>query len=91
MRDQVLGLALTSLTELYLGNNQIPDIAPLSALTSLTSLVIRFNQITDIAPLSALTSLTSLNLYGNPGKFSESIKNNRRLQIHPAVRLEPFV
>eukprot|EP01051_Picozoa_sp_SAG22_P024297 SAG22_NODE_6672_length_824_cov_4.542069_2_plen_216_part_00 len=57
--------ALTSLTWLSLNNNQITDLAPLSALTSLTALDLNGNQITDIAPLSALTSLTSLNLNNN--------------------------
>eukprot|EP01051_Picozoa_sp_SAG22_P005997 SAG22_NODE_376_length_11537_cov_29.420353_5_plen_399_part_00 len=57
--------ALTSLTRLWIDNNQIADIAPLSALTSLTSLQLGGNQITDIAPLSSLTSLTILNLQSN--------------------------
>eukprot|EP01051_Picozoa_sp_SAG22_P028805 SAG22_NODE_10351_length_539_cov_50.668182_1_plen_74_part_00 len=55
-----------------LQNNQITDIAPLSAQTSLTYLDLRNNQITDIAPLSALTSLTDLDLSNNPWKFSNS-------------------
>eukprot|EP01051_Picozoa_sp_SAG22_P005112 SAG22_NODE_295_length_12850_cov_9.179202_11_plen_218_part_00 len=54
--------ALTSLTRLELGDNQITDIAPLSAFTSLTDLNLQWNHITDIAPLSALTSLDYLDL-----------------------------
>eukprot|EP01051_Picozoa_sp_SAG22_P018877 SAG22_NODE_3312_length_1786_cov_2.332543_2_plen_213_part_00 len=57
--------ALTSLTRLNLFNNQITDIAPLSALTSLTTLYLNSNKITDITPLSALTSLTELDLQSN--------------------------
>eukprot|EP01051_Picozoa_sp_SAG22_P019079 SAG22_NODE_3407_length_1731_cov_1.334559_1_plen_108_part_00 len=55
-----------------LGNNQITDIAPLSALTALTSLGLHSNQITDIAMLSALTSLKGLWIFNNPGNFSNS-------------------
>eukprot|EP01051_Picozoa_sp_SAG22_P007594 SAG22_NODE_540_length_9301_cov_422.312758_2_plen_202_part_00 len=57
--------AMTSLTTLNLRDNQITDIAPLSALTSLTELVLINNQITDLAPMSALTSLDTLDLSHN--------------------------
>eukprot|EP01051_Picozoa_sp_SAG22_P013795 SAG22_NODE_1589_length_4048_cov_68.361611_2_plen_61_part_00 len=57
---------------MWLNNNQITELAPLSALTSLAHLVLQDNQITDLAPLAALTSLTSLDLGGNPGRFNKS-------------------
>ena len=57
---------LTKLTSLYLGENQISDIKPLSNLTNLTELYLLFNQISDIKPLSNLTNLTELYLSGNP-------------------------
>eukprot|EP01051_Picozoa_sp_SAG22_P016132 SAG22_NODE_2220_length_2822_cov_1.945648_3_plen_89_part_00 len=74
--------ALTSLTELYLQNNQITDIAPLSTLTSLTRLYLRGNQITDITPLMSLTSLTCLDLRNNPGEFSNSDETVILLKSH---------
>jgi len=42
---------LTNLTVLYLNNNQIVDISPVSGLTNLTELDLRNNQITDLQPL----------------------------------------
>ena len=57
---------LTKLTTLYLGENQISDIKPLSNLTNLTFLDLEGNQISDIKPLSNLTNLTSLDLAKNP-------------------------
>nr|WP_277996021.1 leucine-rich repeat domain-containing protein [Aphanizomenon flos-aquae] len=54
------------MTTLYLSENQISDIKPLSNLTNLTSLTLRVNQISDIKPLSNLTNLTFLTLLGNP-------------------------
>ncbi|MEG4088243.1 leucine-rich repeat domain-containing protein [Microcoleus sp. Pol12B4] len=56
---------LSNLTELYLYNNLIRDITPLSALTNLTSLSLGYNPIRDITPLSALTNLTKLSLYSH--------------------------
>ena len=56
---------LTKLTSLYLGENQISDIKPLSNLTNLTSLDLSENKISDIKPLSNLTNLTALDLSGN--------------------------
>ncbi|MGH0396108.1 leucine-rich repeat domain-containing protein, partial [Bacillus cereus] len=43
-----------SLTNLYLRDNQISDVSPLSGLTSLTYLELHNNQISDISPLSSL-------------------------------------
>ncbi|MGB3421446.1 MAG: leucine-rich repeat domain-containing protein [Dolichospermum sp.] len=56
---------LTKLTTLYLGENQISDIKPLSNLTNLTFLDLEGNQISDIKPLSNLTKLTTLSLREN--------------------------
>eukprot|EP01051_Picozoa_sp_SAG22_P030645 SAG22_NODE_11995_length_460_cov_1.168975_1_plen_69_part_01 len=52
---------------LGLGDNQITDLAPLSALTSLTGLGLDGNQITDLAPRKSLTKLRALYLDNNPG------------------------
>ena len=57
---------LTKLTSLYLGENQISDIKPLSNLTNLTSLSLSGNKISDIKPLSNLTNLAYLYLAKNP-------------------------
>ena len=55
-----------NLTTLYLGNNSINDLAPLSNLTHLTSLMLNDNDsINDLEALSALTNLTFLDLSGN--------------------------
>jgi len=56
---------LTKLTSLYLGENQISDIKPLSNLTNLTVLSLGENKISDIKPLSNLTNLSSLYLQEN--------------------------
>ncbi|MFN6001291.1 MAG: leucine-rich repeat domain-containing protein [Dolichospermum sp.] len=56
---------LTKLTTLYLGENQISDIKPLSNLTNLTFLDLEGNKISDIKPLSNLTKLTTLYLREN--------------------------
>ena len=46
---------LSSLTELYLDNNEISDIKPLQSLTQLTELNLSRNEISDIKPLELLT------------------------------------
>ncbi|MFP5273697.1 leucine-rich repeat domain-containing protein [Coleofasciculus sp.] len=56
---------LSSLTNLFLGGNQITDVSPLSSLTNLTELKLARNQITDVSPLSSLTNLTELKLWDN--------------------------
>ena len=56
---------LSSLTELYLIDNQIIDVSPLSSFTNLTVLYLWENQITDVSPLSSLTNLTTLFLTNN--------------------------
>ena len=56
---------LSSLTVLFLHNNQISDIKPLESLTSLTWLAHTNNQISDIKPLESLTNLTQISPNGN--------------------------
>ena len=56
---------LTSLTNLFLSNNSISDIGPLSGLTTLTLLDLAHNSITDISAVSGLTSLGVLDLDDN--------------------------
>lgn len=63
---------LTNFTDLFLWNNGITDITPLSSLTNLTSLGLAENQIKDITPLSSLTNLTSLGLSGNPKLINQT-------------------
>ncbi len=55
----------TSLTGLYLAENQISDISPLSGLTTLTELNLEYNNISDISSLSGLASLEYLKLSAN--------------------------
>jgi len=55
----------TSLTWLYLSDNQIIDISPLANLTNLDKLFLGRNQIINISPLVDLTSLTWLYLPDN--------------------------
>ncbi|MYK51262.1 MAG: leucine-rich repeat domain-containing protein, partial [Gemmatimonadetes bacterium] len=56
---------LTSLERLFLENNSISDVTPLSNLTSLESLYLSSNNISDVTPLSNLTSLERLFLENN--------------------------
>ena len=56
---------LVNLKELYLWNNQIADLTPLSALVHLKALGLSNNQIADLTPLSALVKLKTLNLDNN--------------------------
>src|SRR4028119_611446 len=56
---------LSSLTVLFLLDNQISDIKPLESLTNLTVLYLHDNQISDIKPLQSLTNLTHLSLHDN--------------------------
>jgi internalin A len=59
------GKLLSTRSELYLNNNQITDLKPLSSLTNLAFLNLGNNQIADLKPLSTLTNLTGLTLYNN--------------------------
>jgi internalin A len=56
---------LSTLTKLWLDNNQIADIKPLSGLTNLSELSLDNNQIADIKPLSGLSKLSTLRLDNN--------------------------
>lgn len=52
--------ALTNVTLLELGSNQIEDFTPLSSMTQLTELSLGRTGIVDLSPLSTLTQLTTL-------------------------------
>ena len=52
---------------IYLGNNEISDISPLSELTNLTFLDIAYNQIVDFSPLANLVNLQELYMTNNLG------------------------
>ena len=56
---------LSTQTRLFLNNNSIADLRPLSTLTNLTGLDLNNNSITDLRPLSTLTNLTGLDLGNN--------------------------
>ena len=56
---------LSSLTALFLWDNQISDIKPLASLPNLIALSVGNNQISDIKPLASLTNLTTLQLNNN--------------------------
>lgn len=56
---------LQQLTVLYLRDNFITDLTPLSGLNNLTKLYLSRNQISDIAVLAELTELNKLELDGN--------------------------
>jgi len=53
------------LNVLFLHENQISDISPISSLTNLTMLYLDGNQISDISPLSSLTNMSWLSLSWN--------------------------
>ncbi|MEM9544953.1 MAG: leucine-rich repeat domain-containing protein [Bacteroidota bacterium] len=67
---------LTSLTSLYLSNNELDDIQSLEKLTSLTTLYLSNNKLSDIQSLEKLTSLKTLYL-----------DNNQLNDIQPLVKL----
>jgi len=56
---------MVNLTELWLGENQISDITPITGLVNLTRLHLGRNQISDITPLAGLTNLEWLHLGEN--------------------------
>ena len=58
-------LELTWLTALYLRNNNIRYVNPLSKLPNLTRLYLYHNLIVDLDPLTALSNLTELYLFDN--------------------------
>ncbi|MEE8374162.1 MAG: leucine-rich repeat domain-containing protein, partial [Dehalococcoidia bacterium] len=47
-----------NLQQLFLYQNSIDDISPLSGLTELTTLILAGNEVTDISPLADLSGLT---------------------------------
>jgi Leucine-rich repeat (LRR) protein len=80
---------LTSLDSLYLGDNSISDIDPLSRLTSLGWLHLVNNSIADIGVLSGLTNLTNLSLDNNPNLTDiQPLLDNTGLGAGDTVNLE---
>ncbi len=65
--DQIIELLapLKSLRALWINDNQINDISPLTSLKSLRTLSLINNQVNDIAPISELNSINSLLLADN--------------------------
>lgn len=63
-------------TEMFLGGNNISDVAPLAKLTALSNLNLHRNEIADVAPLGELTSLRELVLV-----------NNRIADVSPLAKL----
>jgi len=57
--------ALNNVTKLYLSENKISDLRPLSALTNLSYLELWENEVSDLTPLSKLTNLNHLHLSYN--------------------------
>jgi hypothetical protein len=57
--------ALKKLTELYLPNNRIGAVTPLTGMISLTALDLSSNSVLDLSPLSGLTALRTLRLSQN--------------------------
>ena len=64
---------ITSLTELYLGNNRLTSVpAELGGLTALKELSLYSNRLTSVpAELGELTALTKLELWSNPVTFDD--------------------
>ncbi|MDE0453144.1 MAG: leucine-rich repeat domain-containing protein [Gammaproteobacteria bacterium] len=60
-----LEFAISLKDELWLRENEISDLSPLSRLTNLQSLVLSDNAVADISPLADLTSLVRLSLAKN--------------------------
>lgn len=58
-----------ALHDIYLGNNTISDLRPLSNLGALASIEARFNRITTMQPLTANGGLTSIDVRSNQIEF----------------------
>jgi len=58
--------SLSNLSWLYLSNNEITDISPLTSLTGLMWLYLEGNQIEDSSPFNSLTGLTELVIERDP-------------------------
>ena len=66
MIEHLIGLeSAINLTELYLFNNNISDVSPLTGLKNLKELELANNEISDMTPLAGLINLTKLYLYNN--------------------------
>jgi cell wall-associated NlpC family hydrolase len=65
---------------LYLGQNRINNLQPISGLTKLVSLSLPFNQINDLSPISKLVNLEGLYLYGSPISDLRPISNLLKLE-----------
>ena len=70
---------MTGVGTLWLNNNQINDVSPLSTLTGLEWMGLNNNQINDISPLSTLTGLNMLWLGDN--KINEEQKQDLREKL----------
>jgi Leucine-rich repeat (LRR) protein/ferredoxin len=70
---------LTCLRKLFLSQNPLRDIEPLSELTSLQALDVRSCPVDSLAPLSALTALTELNLAGTNAEDLRPLASLERL------------
>lgn len=66
---------------LYLDNNNITDLTPISSFTSLTKLNASNNNITDISTLENLTKLKTVNLTNNKIKDISVLKNSNNLEF----------
>ena len=64
-RCKLADLRLNKLSELFLTDNQITDITPISSLVNLTYLDLKDNQISDLKPLESLANLSVISIEGN--------------------------
>ena len=72
---------MTNLTRLWLRDNSLTDVSPLSGLTRLETLSLIGNSLTDVSPLSGLTNLTRLWLIGNSLTDVSPLSGLTRLEI----------
>ncbi|WP_376699917.1 leucine-rich repeat domain-containing protein, partial [Listeria innocua] len=56
---------LNNLRYLYMDNNQVSDLTPISGFTNLGILYLDNNQISDLTPISSFTNLSILHLNNN--------------------------
>ncbi|EAD6034930.1 class 1 internalin InlG, partial [Listeria monocytogenes] len=71
----------TNLDSLYLGDNKISDVTPLSGLTQLTFVQLSINQIKDVTPLANLTKLNYLDLRENQISDASPLVNMTDLTV----------
>ena len=79
---------LTSLWQLYLGNEHIEDVTPLAGLTNLRRLNLDGNQIVDVTPLAGLTNLHFLDIENNRIEDLAPLTANPGLGEDDTVRLK---